>query len=215
MTAAMVAEFPEEDFGWMTDHDSPVYTALVAAGWPLVECAGAGILGRVSGVLVQRHLDGSGWVMHWSGAMTCLPAGLLADQPTSGSAVALRAWEPLNLHQLSDSQVKVLCVIGRAIPTGFVGRDVRSEAWGVGAIDEEIANATGLAVSTVQHLRADLVHKCLVIDKQGPYARRESKGGARTQVWVVTGAGHDALCPPAPSTDLLTAQLDRQVAAPG
>lgn len=212
---ALQAEFPDEDFGWMSDEISPVYSALVDAGWPIVECKRASVLGRISGVLLQRHLDGTGWIMDRHGGTICVLADMLAEQPTGGDPMGLRAWQPINIHQLSDSHVKVLRVIATG-QAGFTGRDAPTASFDAGVIDEDIATATGLAVSTVGHLRVDLAHKCLVVAKQGIYGQRNSSTGARAQQWVATKAGHAALCPPVPSLDVLRAQVDRPaITAPG
>ncbi len=191
---------------------SRVYQQLKDAGWPTIDVDIRPLGWIRNGILVQRHLDGTGWVMNPNGGTICVQAEHLGNPP-GGDAIGLRAWRPINTHGLSESHVNVLLAIAGP---GTLNRHINGPtSWGAGVIDEEIATVTGLAVGTIGHLRQDLMHKQLVAEKQGIYAKRESTTGVRAQLWVATKAGHDALCPPTPSQDRLTTQLSRAVAATG
>ena len=183
--------------------ESPLFRELVEAGYPVIEATVAG--GHLRGVLLQRHLDGSGWILTWLGAELGVTAAELAVRHVPGTraddrATARRAWEQINVHGLSDSQTKVLVALAAAGEYGM--------------LDHDHEPVNGIKQDSAGKRRIELVRKGLVAEKTGPLSIRTTPRGSHAQVWVATTAGHQALQPASPpSVAMLRARAARQAAA--
>lgn len=171
----------EPGYPYTPTRPHPTYQAAIDNGAPVVD-VDIPHLWKTTAVLLSTNLDGSRWLLTWTGSTICVDARH-CTQPTrpgvrnSDPDTAHRAWEAQNTARISNGQLKVLLALAAA------------GDWGM--TDHEHEPVNGLLQDSAGKRRLELVRKGLVAERTG--FKRATPRGEKAQVWAITAAGRQAL----------------------